>query len=126
MMNKKGQVLVCFVLLIPIIIMFLGLIVDVGSNLSERKRIDNTLNSIISYSLKNKEVVTEEMILENLNENLNYENVNIVLNEETIEITLTKNSNSVFDKLFEIGINEIEMTLIGDFETGEITRKWGV
>ncbi|MBQ4634366.1 MAG: Tad domain-containing protein [Bacilli bacterium] len=123
MMNKKGQVLVCFVLLIPIIIMFLGLIVDVGSNLSERKRIDNTLNSIISYSLKNKEVVTEEMILENLNENLNYENVNIVLNEETIEITLTKNSNSVFDKLFEIGINEIEMTLIGDFETGEITRK---
>ncbi len=123
MMNKKGQVLVAFVLLIPIIIMFLGLIVDVGTNLNERKRIDDTLTNIMSYSLKNKETITEELIKENIKENLDYDNLNILLNEESLQINLVKKSNSVFGNLFEIGINKIEMTLIGDFLTGEISRK---
>lgn len=123
MMNKKGQVLVTFVLLIPIIIMFLGLIVDVGTNLNERKRIDDTLTNIMSYSLKNKETITEELIKENIKENLDYDNLNILLNEESLQINLVKKSNSVFGNLFEIGINKIEMTLIGDFLTGEISRK---
>ena len=123
MMNKKGQVLVAFVLLIPIIIMFLGLIVDIGTNLNERKRIDDTLTNIMSYSLKNKETITEELIKENIKENLDYDNLNILLNEESLQINLVKKSNSVFGNLFEIGINKIEMTLIGDFLTGEISRK---
>lgn len=123
MMNKKGQVLVAFVLLIPIIIMFLGLIVDVGTNLNERKRIDDTLTNIMSYSLKNKETITEELIKENIKENLDYDKLNILLNEESLQINLVKKSNSVFGNLFEIGINKIEMTLIGDFLTGEISRK---
>lgn len=123
MMNKKGQVLVAFVLLIPIIIMFLGLIVDIGTNLNERKRIDDTLTNIMSYSLKNKETITEELIKENIKENLDYDNLNILLNEESLQINLVKKSNSVFGNLFEIGINKIEITLIGDFLTGEISRK---
>lgn len=123
MMNKKGQVLVAFVLLIPIIIMFLGLIVDIGTNLNERKRIDDTLTNIMSYSLKNKETITEELIKENIKENLDYDNLNILLNEESLQINLVKKSNSVFGNLFEIGIKKIEITLIGDFLTGEISRK---
>lgn len=123
MMNKKGQILVAFVLLIPIIIMFLGLIVDIGTNLNERKRIDDTLTNIMSYSLKNKETITEELIKENIKENLDYDNLNILLNEESLQINLVKKSNSVFGNLFEIGINKIEITLIGDFLTGEISRK---
>lgn len=123
MMNKKGQVLVAFVLLIPIVIMFLGLIVDVGINLTERKRIDDTLNNIISYSLKNKEIITQDLIEENIKENLEYDSLNILLDEEKIEIILSKKTKSVFGNLLKIGINKIEIGLTGNFETGEISRK---
>lgn len=123
MMNKKGQVLVAFVLLIPIVIMFLGLIVDVGINLTERKRIDDTLNNIISYSLKNKEIITQDLIEENIKENLEYDSLNILLDEEKIEISLSKKTKSVFGNLLKIGINKIEIGLTGNFETGEISRK---
>ena len=123
MMNKKGQVLVAFALLIPIVIMFLGLIVDVGINLTERKRIDDTLNNIISYSLKNKEIITQDLIEENIKENLEYDSLNILLDEEKIEISLSKKTKSVFGNLLKIGINKIEIGLTGNFETGEISRK---
>ena len=33
MMNKKGQVLVVFVLILPLILTFIGLIIDVGNSL---------------------------------------------------------------------------------------------
>lgn len=123
MMNKKGQVLVAFVLLIPIVIMFLGLTIDVGINLTERKRIDDTLNNIINYSLKNKEIITQDFIEENIKENLEYDSLNILLDEEKIEINLSKKTKSVFGNLLKIGINKIEIGLTGNFETGEISRK---
>lgn len=123
MMNKKGQVLVAFVLLIPIVIMFLGLTIDVGINLTVRKRIDDTLNNIISYSLKNKEIITQDFIEENIKENLEYDSLNILLDEEKIEINLSKKTKSVFGNLLKIGINKIEIGLTGNFETGEISRK---
>lgn len=123
MMNKKGQVLVAFVLLMPIVIMFLGLTIDVGINLTVRKRIDDTLNNIISYSLKNKEIITQDFIEENIKENLEYDSLNILLDEEKIEINLSKKTKSVFGNLLKIGINKIEIGLTGNFETGEISRK---
>lgn len=123
MMNKQGQVLVAFILLIPIVIMFLGLTIDVGINLNERKRIDDTLNNIINYSLKNKEIITQDLIEENIKENLEYDSLNILLNEEKVEISLSKKTKSVFGNLLKIGINKIEIGLTGNFETGEISRK---
>ena len=52
MMNKKGQVLVVFVLILPIIILFLGLVIDIGNSLVIKKRYENTLKDIITYNYK--------------------------------------------------------------------------
>ena len=52
MMNKNGQVLVVFVLILPLILTFLGLIIDIGNSLIIRKKYENVIKDEILYSYK--------------------------------------------------------------------------
>lgn len=51
-MNKKGQVLVVFVLILPLITLFLGLIIDIGNSLVIRKKYENIIKDVILYNYK--------------------------------------------------------------------------
>ncbi len=59
MMNKKGQVLVVFVLLLPLIVIFLGLVIDIGNSLVMKKKYENIVKDVIIYNYKEDEVVEE-------------------------------------------------------------------
>ena len=54
-MNKKGQVLVVFILILPLILMFLGLIIDIGNSLVIRKKSENILKNVVIYTYRNTE-----------------------------------------------------------------------
>ena len=49
MNNKNGQVLVAFMLMLPLILLFLGLIIDIGLVFIEKRKIENNIKSVISY-----------------------------------------------------------------------------
>ncbi len=122
-MNKKGQVLVTFVLLIPLIVMFLGFIIDIGNYAFINKKIENVLNNTITYALENKEIITEARIEEIINDNIDdYKSLNININEDNVMIKIVKENKSVFN-ILDVGINRIELNFSGDFITKEITRK---
>lgn len=122
-MNKKGQVLVTFVILIPIIIIFLGFIIDIGINLNTEKRVVSTLNNIMSYSLQNKEIISESLIESNVKANLNYDNLVVSLTDETLTISIDVKTKSVFSKVFKSSIKKIEVELVADLKTDKIIRK---
>lgn len=50
-MRSKGQVLVSFILLIPVILLTLALVIDLGLYSLEKRKIDNTLYDTISYGV---------------------------------------------------------------------------
>ncbi len=77
-MNKKGQVLVVFVLLLPLIVLFLGLVIDIGNSLVTRKKYENTVKDIILYNYKEEKVeeieepiVTGENVVDSSEPDLN-------------------------------------------------------
>ena len=65
-MNKKGQVLVAFILMIPIILMLSICIVDVGFQSIEIRRIDNTVRNSVKYGIKNLDKENTESIMKSL------------------------------------------------------------
>ncbi len=70
-MNNKGQVLVAFILMIPIILMLTICIVDVGLQSIEIRRIDNTVRNSVKYGIKNldkenAEATMKSLIMDNL------------------------------------------------------------
>ena len=135
MMNKKGQVLVVFVLILPLILMFLGLIIDIGNSLIIKKKNENILKDIIIYTFKddNNETdidessyeeidlkVLENQIKKNLN---NYETLKIDFNDNIIEINVTTKYKSIFGSLFNIGLNKIDVIIKYDTKLKKIVRE---
>lgn len=81
-MNRKGQVLVSFIIFIPIFLIILALIVEIGNLVLQKNRIDSISYIILDYTLDNIDSIDvldkgTYLLLENDN--------NIVINSYTIE-----------------------------------------
>ena len=50
-MNNRGQTLVMFILMLPLLLIVLCLVVDIGMLSLEKKKLENTLKDAIYYEL---------------------------------------------------------------------------
>ena len=97
--NNKGQSLVMFVLIIPIFLLILTLVYDVGNAIYEKDRLSNTNYLTIEYGLNNIDTVTENDL-----KNLIQQNTS---NLKYIYVTIEENQIDDFYKL--IGSNVKKM-----------------
>lgn len=86
MKNEKGQALIEFVIIIPILIMILFIIIDFGNIMYEKNKLENTSTDIISL-YKEKGILDDSVLKD---ENLNYK---IVSNNGYTEIIISKKLN---------------------------------
>lgn len=104
-MNRKGQVLVAFIILLPVLFIVFALIIDLGNLYIEKRKIDNNIKDVIEYSLNN---IEENKDLENKIKNqlnLNIDNIqylDIKINDKIIEIKLEKTNNSIFSTILNV------------------------
>ena len=115
MMNKRGQVLVAFVLILPLVLMFVGLIIDIGNNLVLRKRAENAIKDAIIYNLKNESEDINykiDLIEKNIKKNIdNYDDLNLNIKDEVLEVKLKMTYKSLFGDMFNTGLNKIELVV---------------
>ena len=98
-MNNKGQVLVLFVILLPVILLLLIMTIEVGDIYLDKQKTKNTIKEIIGENLKqepNKEII-ETLITQNID---NIEEKNIFISADEIRVYLKQNK-----KLFGRNIN---------------------
>jgi len=105
MMNKnKGQVLVAFILLLPVLFMFMGLIVDVGYLYIEKRHIDNNVKDVLEFGLTHIEQDTniiKNKIKKQLDLNIDdIKNLDIKVENQIIEVKLEKSKKSIFSVIF--------------------------
>ena len=129
MMNKKGQVLVVFVLILPLILTFIGLIIDVGNSLVLRRKNENILKDAISYAFKDYELedLNEkiELVEKNIKQNIqDYESLKIDTKDDILEVNLKINYKSIFSSIFDIGLNKINLKVKYDIVNKKIVREW--
>ena len=63
-LNNKGQSLVMFIVLIPIVLLVFTLVYDVGNAIYEKERLSNTNYMTIEYALDNINNVNENDLIE--------------------------------------------------------------
>ena len=79
-MNNKGQTLVLFVLILPIIIFIMLLVIDVSNMFITKQELNNINKIVLNYGL---DIIEEENIDSKLEELINK---NISVNEHTVKI----------------------------------------
>lgn len=110
MMNNKGQTLVIFIVFLPLLLIILASIVDIGFVYYEKNKLDNLNIMVIDYGISH---LDDDKLTEKI-ENLIKKNdkkiklKSIELESNKLELTLSKKIKSTFGKI--IGINKYNIT----------------
>ena len=115
-MNNKGQVLVIFVILLPIFLMILTLIIDLGMLSIEKRKIDNNTYDALEYYLDSNDKEKTIKLIEN---NIEDVEVDIKDSENSVEISVSKEYKGIYNIIYD---NKINITYIGNKETKKIIK----
>ena len=122
-MDNKGQSLILFVIVLPIIAMFMVLLIDVCSYELNHNHIKNTINDNLKVIVKD-EIKDEEKIKSIIKDNVDNSDVSVIINEENnnIEINVSYKHKSFSRKIIS---NEpsVNYHYCGNYETKEIKNK---
>ena len=120
-MDNKGQSLILFVLILPIIAMFFVLLIDVTSYEMNDHHIKNTITDNLKVILDSEEKDNEK-ITNVIKQNIEDGNVEVIINDNNIEINVTYKHKSFSKKLIS---NEptVNYHYCGNYETKEIENK---
>ena len=122
-MNKKGQTLVIFVMLIPIILLLGALIVDNSIIVSENIRLKNTTKEIIKMDLTSKTLENEEILKLFSKNDIPIDNIKSIREENYLEIKNSYHVDSVFGKLISLNKYEVSVDTKGTLENGKVIYK---
>ena len=115
-MNNKGQTLVIFIILIPILFMLLSLVVDVGMLQAEKNKLSNICIDSLENALSTETVFNQnldEKIAVLIRKNINDININkIEINNGIIYLTISKEYKQLFSKIFKQKENKIVLSFI--------------
>lgn len=111
-MNNKGQSLVIFVLILPIILLLFALIWEVGNFQLTVSHYENEIKDTIEDGLNHLEDVNLNDKLNGLLKNNIEGDILIDINDNAIKINVTKKYNHLFNNVFNNKYN-IDLTYIG-------------
>lgn len=113
-MNNKGQTLIIFVILIPILILVAALVVDTGLMTFEKERYRGIIENGIEEYFDTGNVEETEKIF-SLND-IPKEEYTIIVQENQIEVSLNITIEAIFGKIINIEEYEIKMNYVGTKE----------
>lgn len=116
MKGSKGQTLVIFVVLIPIILLILGFVVDYGMLAIEKRKIDNNVYSAMKDIVENN--VTLEDTEKLLKQNLTDSQISVSGNDIFVKISATK----TYDGILFVKNETINISYNASKETRRINK----
>lgn len=114
-MNKRGQILTFFIILLPIFIFVATYVIDMSFNLYRNNKLDNLNKMVIEYGLNhlNDDDVKNKMA------DLIYKNdgginsYNLTIKNGVITLKLEKKIDSIFGRIINIDTYNISSSYIG-------------
>lgn len=115
MLNNKGQSLVLFIILLPILLLILILVLDIGKLIIVKNELNNINDIVMDYGLSNieKDNLEDELVkLINLNKD-DIDNIKVSIEDGKIYITLNEKINGIFTSFIDIPIFDIKLSYVG-------------
>ena len=123
-LNNKGQSLVMFILLIPIMCLVMVLVIDIGNLYCEKKEVDSIGYLVCDYGLShyNDDNVLNNMVkLAGLNNNKLSE-VSVNIKDNNVDVIIGEDVNGMLGKLFDFNIFSVNVHYSCNIESGNIER----
>ena len=114
-LNNKGQTLIMFVILIPVLLILMALVIDIAYLYKENIRLKSVTKTIIKevYDKKNDENINELVNDLYKKNKIDIKNAKIENNSNYIKITNYYEIESIFGKIIGIKKYEVKVSLKG-------------
>ena len=119
-MNRKGQSLIVFVLLLPVIVFFLALFIDSSLMFLEHNRLSSTIKDNMKIIL-DKNILDEEKIKAIILENDKSLNVNVTIDNK-IKIDVTGKKKNIFGNILKLKWYNEKYCFLGNYDTKLVTE----
>lgn len=119
-MNKRGQTLILFVLLLPIIASFLAFFIDLSLVKYEKNKIDSIILSNLEIIVDN-EITDLERIQSIYREN-GLKVADVYLSGDEIVVEVEKEIKSIFGKILNFDLYEIDCNYKGNYQNKEVEK----
>lgn len=103
-MNRRGQALVEFILILPIFIMLMFVIIDFGMVFNERNKLENKSMEIIDFINQGKDINNIEVIYPDYDISVNNKDDYIVVTISSKVNLITPGSSIILDNPFQIKV----------------------
>ena len=117
--DRKGQSLVLFVLLLPLILGIMILVFDIGNAEVEKNKTNNTIEMILEIALEDNLQTSEIQSL--LRKNLENHQNKVTINNGKLTIISTTYIKGVFSKAFGFQGFEVTSEYVGEKINNKIT-----
>ena len=121
MLNNKGQSLVLFVIMIPVLLLFMALVIDLGHAYNLKNNLDNSLELVIEYGLDNYN--DDEFDKNELNKMLKFNNPssdnNLVIDDDKIRASSSSYVEGIFARVLNIKVFKVESEYVGYIDDGK-------
>lgn len=118
MLNNKGQSLILFVIVLPVLLLIAIFVIDMGRVIVKEQELNNISNIVLDYGLDNLDKVdisNELQELVKLN-NSEIDEVNVFVEDNKIKLKLKDNVDGIFSNLINISIFNVKSSYVGYFE----------
>ena len=114
-MNNKGQTLVLFIILLPVILIMLVLVVSLAASSIQKRKIDMVIKNTIEDNMGNLNDIDinkqiDDMLENNLGE---FDERNIVIKSDYLEITVRTKISNLFDFITSDDTEIYQVTFVG-------------
>ena len=110
-MNKRGQTLIIFVMLIPIILTMAALVIDVGLLYYKKNEYTGIVEESIKEYFKDEDILSAKKTL-TLN-GVSLDDTEINVSDNKITVILDTKVDSIFGKVIRINDYEIKIARVG-------------
>lgn len=120
-MNKRGQTLIIFVMLIPIILTMAALVIDVGLLYYKKNEYVGIVQDSIKEYFKDEDILSAKKTL--ILNGVSLDDTEISVADNEITITLDTKVDSIFGKVIRINEYEIKVSRVGTKERDRVIIK---
>lgn len=120
MLNNKGQSLVLFVVIIPILLFILILVIDIGKAINLKQELNNINKIVLDYGLDNLEQdeLEEELTeLVKLNNN-EIDKIDIRFDDDKIYLNIVCDMDLMFTSIADVSLLEVTSSYVGYIQDG--------
>ncbi len=122
-MNNRGQSLIMFVLILPLLSLFIAFFIDSTLSLMEKNKLDGIITSNMEEALKN-DIRDEDRIGNAIKKN---EDIDVLVSivENDLKVIAKSNKKSVFGKLLKFEYYQLNYDYCANYIDKKINKKCG-